>query len=404
MTNAWIRFQSNCRRTYGGAWDVPLDGALPTDEVGLRARLEAHGPVYYFAKDGFVRQLHGKFPAFRKVNLVKRSCLPTRPWLLAFGRMLQGRPVVRFVGDLDPCDLGIFRALATGSPDHVSVPGWPLTVSYGGVASDWIAMWEGLLGHGIERHCIKMESLERTQYRALRDSWPDLPSTIGKRAFRLLEGGRKVEVEAFTPLLMDAKTRRGFVDLLLGGSAAEREATSAIISGSPPKARQAARSLRLNSFQRAIMINQVERPDVHPDNQLAALVVLMKGPGTLDLALLTRIVMNRDLSPLTRAQTAEALGRAMRLGSRQSTAWKRAARTLVRVLREPEPEVRLFAAHALGNAGVQSALPSLRRLARNDQAVTSDFGTVSRAAYDAVGQLSSASPTLHVIRLPLFES
>lgn len=400
MPNAWMRFQSQCRHAYGDdAWDVPIDGALPTDDVGLLARLEVQSPIYFFTKDAFLTKLR-QFTDFREINLVRRYGLPSRLWLSAFGRMAHGREVVRFVGDLDPCDLGAFRALETGSPDLVPVRRWPLILSYGGVDSNWIALWERVLGGRIERYSIRMDSLERQQYRALRDTWPELSSVIGARAFRLLESGRKVEVEAFAQLINDKKPRQEFVDLVLGGSAGDREAVRAIVLGIGNKALQASRTLNPNPFHRAFLTRHIQQPYCHPDSQLAALVALMKVPGPADLAILADIVMNRDIPTLSRAQTAEALGRRMRLGGRRSAAWQAAARTLIRALSDPAPEVRLFAAHALGNAGVESALPALGRLARDDKTRTAEFGSVGHAAHNALEQLQSPQPAVHVMRLP----
>lgn len=80
-----------------------------------------------------------------------------------------------------------------------------------------------------------------------------------------------------------------------------------------------------------------------------------------------------------RAMAAEALGLCARGSSR-------AVASLLGRLRDPSPEVRLFAANALAICGEKSEIPALKRLLK-DQAAVAPYGSLANEAIYAVAAI-----------------
>jgi HEAT repeat protein len=85
-------------------------------------------------------------------------------------------------------------------------------------------------------------------------------------------------------------------------------------------------------------------------------------------------------TPSVRGQAAESLS-----GARNA----RAIPSLIAALDDPSPEVRYWAAFALGELSAQDALPALERLAANDTAIADRHGSVADEARAAIAIIRS---------------
>jgi HEAT repeat protein len=91
-------------------------------------------------------------------------------------------------------------------------------------------------------------------------------------------------------------------------------------------------------------------------------------------ALVASLTNPQEVAPV-RGEAAKALG---------ATGSSRAFAPLMGALDDPHPEVRFFAAYALGELGDQRAIKALDLLATTDHAQVSTFGTVADAAAEAI--------------------
>lgn len=122
-----------------------------------------------------------------------------------------GVPVL-FLGDLDPGDLSALLSLQRGDPRLTS--GQPLAVRFLGIGDAWLKRFR----RHVPAASIDLSPAEREHLRLLRQIAPGLEALIGPRAMRLLEEGRKIEVEG---LLRHARA----------GTAAGRGLRAALLAG-----------------------------------------------------------------------------------------------------------------------------------------------------------------------------
>lgn len=391
MSNAWVRFVDKCRRKYGNPWDAPIDGAIPNDDIPTVARLtDALVPTLYFTKQTFFERLLDAEPEIAGANYLRRWATPTREYLRGLAAMLRYRPVLHFVGDLDPCDLAVFRALQTGSPDLVPRRGWPLSVYYAGVDSRWVELAER--GSPLLRQClIPMDPLERAQYRALTASWPELREVVGDRAADILNEGLKLEVEGATVhSFRNQSFRRQLVTFILGGTPEQRTSLHAIRMGAEAEALKAARSFVPAENHRMLLVGDLRNHITRPTNERAAIVALMNARDLVSGSVFTEVLQRQDGEPAVRGQAAEALGQVMESAGRRTKDWRQGARALLAALADRSPEVRGQAARALGVARVREALPALRRMSK-DRARVQGGGTVGAEARAAVLRIEAGA-------------
>jgi hypothetical protein len=118
---------------------------------------------------------------------------------------------VLFLGDLDPGDLTVLLALQRGGPGLTS--GEALAVRHLGVGDLWLRRFR----RQVPSASIELSPAERDHLRLLKEIAPGLEALLGPRAMRLLDGGRKIEVEG---LLRHARpgtaAARGVRAMLLG--------------------------------------------------------------------------------------------------------------------------------------------------------------------------------------------
>jgi len=100
-----------------------------------------------------------------------------------------------FVGDLDPLDLNIFVDLAGWSVGTSRRSG--PRVHHLGVNDPWMQLCRRSLPRGFDlsRVTIPLGPLEVQHLRFLESAHPGLAKVVGERAFGLLRGGRKFELE-----------------------------------------------------------------------------------------------------------------------------------------------------------------------------------------------------------------
>lgn len=113
------------------------------------------------------------------------------------------------------------------------------------------------------------------------------------------------------------------------------------------------------------------------------------------------ILQNQEETPGLRGQAAEGLAYlfgpcAGARHDRHGRAYRRAGQILVAALGDPAAEVRFWAAFALGAMRYRAALPVLRKLARTDKEMFSNWWTVGKEATDAVDLIKGHPPRIRL--------
>jgi hypothetical protein len=103
---------------------------------------------------------------------------------------------LRFVGDLDPLDLAVFRSIQAGGapPRGRAAPKVP--VAYAGIDDEWLAICERRLGgRPLATVCFRQDATERKLLAQLVRGGVDLDALVGPRCAALLRSGLKLEIE-----------------------------------------------------------------------------------------------------------------------------------------------------------------------------------------------------------------
>ena len=113
------------------------------------------------------------------------------------------------------------------------------------------------------------------------------------------------------------------------------------------------------------------------------------------------IFQNQDETSGLRGQAAEGLAYlfgpcAGARHDRRGRAYRQAGQILVAALGDPAAEVRFWSAFALGSMRYQAALPVLRKLARTDKEMFSNWWTVGKEAADAVDLIKGHPPRIRM--------
>jgi HEAT repeat protein len=106
---------------------------------------------------------------------------------------------------------------------------------------------------------------------------------------------------------------------------------------------------------------------------------------------LIEVLVNRQEDANVRAQAAEALGIIFQLADQRRRGFKRTAVALTKVLTDSAPEVRFWAAYALGVMRWRGALPELEQLAATDNAMCSGWWLVRDEASDAIALIRTGT-------------
>jgi HEAT repeat protein len=97
---------------------------------------------------------------------------------------------------------------------------------------------------------------------------------------------------------------------------------------------------------------------------------------------LLRTLGDRNDATDVRAYAAEALGHMA-----PQTPRDEALAALLRALTDPAPEIRFWAAFALGNLGDERAIPALQQLAARDSESVPGWWSIRKEAHDSIEQI-----------------
>jgi HEAT repeat protein len=161
----------------------------------------------------------------------------------------------------------------------------------------------------------------------------------------------------------------------------------------------------------AVLIDDLARglPDMDPDDGLSRLIVALSehpNPDVREAAAyglrdyemhtgrkagsiqpLLAILGNMAEDARIRGTAAETLGVILSSADRRRKVFRQAARVLVDALHDPAPEVRFWAAYALGEMQSRVALDELRRVADSDQAMCPGWWLVRDEASGAIDRI-----------------
>jgi hypothetical protein len=129
-----------------------------------------------------------------------------------FMKRIVGEGPVLFFGDLDPMDLTTFGTLRAGGTGWDDDPAVKINVQYRGINDYVLCLAEenwaqhaatsprppGHAVPGLGPLLIRMQPIERRHLKVLCRLMPDLQRLVGPRAFDLMTGGWKLEVEALS--------------------------------------------------------------------------------------------------------------------------------------------------------------------------------------------------------------
>jgi HEAT repeat protein len=104
-----------------------------------------------------------------------------------------------------------------------------------------------------------------------------------------------------------------------------------------------------------------------------------------------KILGDRNESPAVRAQAAEGLAYKFHRKRRGASGFQSAIEVLVSALTDASPDVRYYAAFALGASGERAVLPALRKAAKDSSISESFVGTVGDEAIEAAERIMAKS-------------
>ena len=111
---------------------------------------------------------------------------------------------------------------------------------------------------------------------------------------------------------------------------------------------------------------------------------------------LSEIVADHRAPSSIRGEAAEVTGQNLVFARKQTRDFKLAGERLIAVLNDRSPEVRFWAAFALGLMGCRMALPALRKLKRSDKALLKGWWYVAEEADDAIAMIEGRDPKARV--------
>ncbi|KKK52402.1 hypothetical protein LCGC14_3105280 [marine sediment metagenome] len=139
--------------------------------------------LVYTTKPAFVCKAIETVLVSGKIGLIGRYGLPCEvdlQWI----RTLVGTRTLLFLGDMDPVDLMVFAWLRRRCSSHIV---------YVGVSDSFLAQ----LGIGANESLTNAcQPSEKESLCVLKKVFPDFKDTVGPECCTILEGGRKIELEA----------------------------------------------------------------------------------------------------------------------------------------------------------------------------------------------------------------
>ncbi|MFC1736974.1 HEAT repeat domain-containing protein [Candidatus Hydrogenedentota bacterium] len=101
-------------------------------------------------------------------------------------------------------------------------------------------------------------------------------------------------------------------------------------------------------------------------------------------------LLENDKSPAVRAQACEGLGNLLSLADRRLTLVRNGIKSLIAALDSPSPEIRFWAAFALGSLSSRTALPALKGIV-HDRNQVQGWRTVGEGAEDAITKIKKGT-------------
>lgn len=155
--------------------------------------------------------------------------------------------------------------------------------------------------------------------------------------------------------------------------------------GSLEEAFEAAKSLS-NSSRLSVkrIVDVLDAAEEAHNREAAAYALswLCRKDRTESLQALLHISSDRNETPSVRGQALEGLG--IQRPTTRHKLWRDVEMAVLDGLRDEAVEVRFWACYAAGTLRMRRALPELRKLAQNDQAICPKWWRVSEEAADAI--------------------
>jgi HEAT repeat protein len=136
-----------------------------------------------------------------------------------------------------------------------------------------------------------------------------------------------------------------------------------------------------------IPLRKLLKTTSRPEVRLAIVYALAWQRDMRSWPILIRILGNENESPVVRAQAAEGLSYKFHRKRRETSGFRSAIKILVAALTDVSPDVRYYAAFALGASGDRTVLPALRKAAKDRSTSENFVGTVGDEARDAAKKI-----------------
>jgi HEAT repeat protein len=138
-----------------------------------------------------------------------------------------------------------------------------------------------------------------------------------------------------------------------------------------------------------VPLRELLRTATRPEVRLAIVFALTWQWDMRSWAIFIKLLGDRNDSPAVRAQAAEGLAYKFHRKRRGTLGFQAAIEVLVAALTDGSPDVRYYAAFALGVSGERKVVAALRK-ATKDQATSKNFvGTVGDEAMRAVEKINA---------------
>ena len=140
-----------------------------------------------------------------------------------------------------------------------------------------------------------------------------------------------------------------------------------------------------------IPLRELLRTMTRPEVRLAVIFALTWLSDMRSWAIFLKLLDDRNESPAVRAQAAEGLAYKFHRKRKGTSGFQSAIKILVAALTDASPDVRYYAAFALGASGERKVIPALRKAVKDRSTSKNFVGTVGDEAMDAVKQIESCA-------------
>lgn len=136
-----------------------------------------------------------------------------------------------------------------------------------------------------------------------------------------------------------------------------------------------------------IPLRELLRTATRPEVRLSIVFALAWQRDMRTWPIFIKLLGDRNESPAVRAQAAEGLAYKFYQKRRGTSGFQSAIEILVAALTDASPDVRYYAAFALGVSGERKVIPALRKAAKDRSTSKNFVGTVGDEAMHAVKQV-----------------